>query len=124
MPSTEDLINVWILADEKLMPRLQNEAIKALNNSFASNAELPTEIFGHVYNHTMEGSPLRRIIVDLWFGQLGKVEFADHFPRAMLVDLLKAVPQSKNVKAAKFSNEKMKQYLVDEEVLVSRPSQS
>lgn len=67
-----------------------------------------------MYENTTEPSPLRKFLVDLCASQLGKMEFGDEMPREMLVDILKASGELKTTKAAKFTKEKMKRYLVDD----------
>jgi hypothetical protein len=116
MPSIKDLINLWILADEKLVPVLQNNVMEALNDEIAKTQALPTDLFGLVYEHTSEDSQLRKFLVDQCIGQVKKMKIEDHFLREMLVDLLKAGAESKPTKAAKLSKEKIRNYFVSEDV--------
>ena len=118
-PTAKELINVWILADEKLIPSLQNQVIEALNDQFAKEG-VPTEVFGLVYEHTTEHSPLRAMIVDLCVSQLANIEFGDDVPREVLIDILKASADSKSHKANKLSKDKIKKYFVEEEAFERR----
>jgi hypothetical protein len=114
MPSVKELVNLWILAVMKFVYQLQNQAIDALNEAIAKSGELPTELFGLIYENTTEKSTLRHLIVDLCVCQLGKLEFGDDVPRALLLDILKASGELKNTKASKLSKDKIKKYFVDE----------
>jgi hypothetical protein len=118
LPSAKELINVWILADNRKIPALHNQVLEALNESFFKAERLPEELFNHVYENTkeLEKSTLRQMIVDLCVGQLGSLKFGDDIPREMLIDVLKASGESKTHKLNKISKEKMQKYFVDETV--------
>lgn len=115
MPSSKELANLWIFADEKLIPRLQNQAAEALNEVFAKQP-FDTDFFNHIYHHTLEGSALRRLVVHLFLGKYATIEVEDDLPRAMLVDLFNASTESKVTKISKLSKNMMQKYFVDEEI--------
>jgi len=74
-PNHKQLIKLWILADELLMPNLQNDAIALFHKISASQSIIPKsertlgtglfkiEFLNSVWKKTTPGSPLRKIIV-------------------------------------------------------------
>lgn len=73
----EDLLsmvwgNLWIFGEAHGIPELQNRAIDGLINSYLSENKIHVEIITHVYDNTLENSPLRRLFVD-WTAFLGNM---------------------------------------------------
>ena len=64
-----NLAKLWILADRVLVPRLQNEIIDMLLSSTSIEPGSFIELFDQssslssFYENTLEGSPLRRVLV-------------------------------------------------------------
>lgn len=64
------LSNAWILGDELSASNFQNSIIDALISKFKDTREL-TEVntINNIYNKTVPGSPLRRLLVDFFAWQ-------------------------------------------------------
>lgn len=58
-----NLVNLWILADELQIPRLQNYALRIMDDISKAQDAAPTHIYKLVYEGTREGSSLRRYVV-------------------------------------------------------------
>jgi hypothetical protein len=65
-PTSIDLIDLWILADMALIPRLQNETLKHIDLHRAIDRRAPLEKVevDHIWEDTGEGSAIRAYIVD------------------------------------------------------------
>jgi hypothetical protein len=81
------LINLWLLADLVLVPRLQNEAMWKLEEARLLRKRLPSRVLARAYEHTSKGSPLRRYIVRTWSKSRNCVDY-DKYPRELLVDII------------------------------------
>lgn len=85
------LCRLWVLADKLGAPKLQNLVIEHCNKRYDLDSGLvDRSAVEFVYNNTLPGSPLRRLVVDIWLQRLKK----DHFdfvkkdlPRLFLEDL-------------------------------------
>ena len=119
-PCIKDLTNLWILADEFLIPVLQNMCVEALNEQCAKPEYLPTDLFGHLYENTKEGSPLRKLFVDMCIAHEKEIKVEDNYPPRMLVDIANASKEAKATKATKLPKDRIKKYLVSEEVPARR----
>jgi hypothetical protein len=93
-----DLIQLWVIADRLLIPRLQNCTIKTLAQIWGKNKTRDPiiEWIPYAYEHTLPGSPLRKLAVDLAvFKHLADdIEdneeiFRQNFPSKMLFDMFK-----------------------------------
>ncbi|KAE8446886.1 hypothetical protein EG329_011517 [Mollisiaceae sp. DMI_Dod_QoI] len=88
---TLNLTKLWILADNLLIPGLQNYTIRQLKGVCNYYNYGPLQCFTFVYEHTGSSSPLRR-----WFLQRcardmpsnSYSKFADGFPKEMLLELV------------------------------------
>jgi len=85
------LAELWILGDRFLMPKLQNQAIKAIWELSDITATVPTNIFHYVYENTVFGSQLRHLMIsfcvlDLTVQEIG--DEVDDFPKELLLDTL------------------------------------
>ena len=83
------MAQLWVLADQLLVPRLQNTAIRAIVQLRSRFKIVPTRSIAYVYRHTAAGSSLRKLMVQLCAGYL-KAEWIainpDQFPAEMLLD--------------------------------------
>ena len=59
----ESLIQLWILAKELSIPRLQNDAIDALDGRGKLDRKMTKESLGFIYEKTETGDMLRRYIM-------------------------------------------------------------
>jgi len=76
------LIDVWLLADRIMVPRLQNEALELLENAKRRDRKLLPPQY---HQNTARDSPLRACIVRMWPDLT--ISSSQPFPRELLVDL-------------------------------------
>ncbi|KUJ22804.1 uncharacterized protein LY89DRAFT_714523 [Mollisia scopiformis] len=85
-----DLIDLWLLADRFLMVDFQNQVIDHMKRIYQICGVMSSCQFRKIYDNTQEGSPLRRLVVDLccwaFFADYIK-DKSDKFPQDMLVDV-------------------------------------
>jgi hypothetical protein len=65
IPTPEDLIDLYIFADQVQMPFLQNDTIAAIISVLQMQACVPTNKFRHIWENTSEHCPLRQLMVDI-----------------------------------------------------------
>jgi hypothetical protein len=96
----EMLVRAWLFGDKDLVPSLQNRVMSALIEKNTKTKTLPTSHLKFIYDNTITGSPLRKIMVDLAAyrsdvsGMMG-FEGGKRWPHEALVDLVKALAQKK-----------------------------
>lgn len=87
IPLQPMLLGLWLLADQLLAPKLQNEIIRTFESQRIGGKGLGTSWYKTVYDTTIEGSPLRKYLVDIWDGR--KIEDSRvKLPREFLVETL------------------------------------
>ncbi|KAG9524966.1 hypothetical protein KCV07_g1424, partial [Aureobasidium melanogenum] len=97
----ELLIRVWIFGDKYLMPCLQNRAMNALIQKNREAKFVPTLQLKTIYENTLPGSPLRKLVVDLVTYKVGDMDEVmqrnddNRWPYEALVDLVKALGAKK-----------------------------
>jgi hypothetical protein len=97
----ELLIRVWIFGDKYLMPCLQNKAMNALIQKNREAKFVPTPQLKTIYENTLPGSPLRKLVVDLVIYKIGDMDEVmqrnddNRWPYEALVDLVKALGAKK-----------------------------
>jgi hypothetical protein len=80
------LVNIWLLADRVMVPRLQKEALFMLDYGGARNREFQPSQYQRIYRNTTQDSPLRACIVELWPDRT--ISNSELYPRELLVDLV------------------------------------
>jgi hypothetical protein len=80
------LVNVWLLADRVMVPRLQEEALLLLENAGRKDREFPPSQYERIYRKTTQDSPLRKCIVNMWPDRI--ISNSDLYPRELLVDII------------------------------------
>ena len=88
------LISLYVFAEVRGIPDLQNGAIDAMIDKVALEKKIPTPEYGQIYERTHGNSPLRRLAVD-WLAHLAVLEpprwlsifEQDGFPKQALIDL-------------------------------------
>ncbi|THW60564.1 hypothetical protein D6D20_05711 [Aureobasidium pullulans] len=89
--STFMLVRLWLFGEQHLVPALQNAAADALMERMAEYDKSPFSIMTHIYALTIDGSPLRRLVID---SQVHRAACnKDHlakWPQEALVDLAMA----------------------------------
>jgi hypothetical protein len=111
------LAALWTLADRLLIPRLQNEALVVLDQLRVALHKRLDNIFNHVYENTVEGSPLRRYVVQLsgsWFQSRKELINFERYPREILFDMVNFMRTGDRAAWVKFSEEELKQFFVGE----------
>lgn len=90
----EDLIRLWVFGDEYLAPAFQNSVMDAMWAKSLQDDELPDlSNLKYIYEHTMPGSPLRRILTD-WTAYWSRLEHdllpqnLIEWPKEALIDLI------------------------------------
>ena len=115
-----NLVDLWILGDRYLVPRLQNQTLVALDQRRVKSREM-IGIYNRLYEETFEGSPLRRYVAQMT--ALAGVRsrhrdiryFYDHLPKELLFDMFDFLRKSvTGVGRIRFSEEELKQFFVDE----------
>jgi hypothetical protein len=112
-----ELVQLWVLAERLIIPRLQNqvmgELLKSLNYVYA------TSWFCCAYAGTPKGSPLRQLAVDTCLYDVKSYEFGSlthHFPRELLLELAGSVCLKPGKKDNKYLHTRIERnYRVEEE---------
>ncbi|CAD0088398.1 unnamed protein product, partial [Aureobasidium mustum] len=91
--SFRTLIDLWIFGDQFVVPLLQNLAVDSLKQKSDAEMIIPwrTEM-RHVYDNTLHGAPLRRIMIDMTAyetrpGTKSREDYLEAWPVEALVDL-------------------------------------
>jgi hypothetical protein len=88
--SGNKLARLWILAEKLLIPRLQNLAIKRLEEKRIEYSFIHIGAFQHVWDNTAQDSPLRRLIIHHCVWNLNKNTYRssiENFPKEMLAEI-------------------------------------
>lgn len=110
----ENCLELWLLAERLIIPRLQNEAMTALHN-FPSIL-MERECFVRLCENTLEGSPLRKYLVFRYTAKTDDKINYGVFPPDMLTDMLNlAGPQLPSVYQC--TGEEVKAYHVEEQLV-------
>lgn len=99
--SVSALIGLYLFAEARCIPQLQNLTIDALIHIIKATGKFPTGEILRIYDNTTETSPLRRLLVDIsarigelrhdWFTR----EKEGLYNKAFLVDLILALYDEK-----------------------------
>lgn len=113
-----NLLELWLLADRILIPRLQNETLAILNK--ARYEHYSGGKFKRVYDNTHEGSPLREYLVSLAGTKCGaNIKYPESYPHEMLVDIVNYGRAEKRTQASskwvRYSEEELKKFYVEEQ---------
>jgi hypothetical protein len=87
------LMKLWVLGDKLLMPQLQNEVVAAITKMWRlGRCHLKsTNWIPYTWNHTNEGSPIRRFVRAHVIRRVEKAHCLQHqkdFPQELLMDVL------------------------------------
>lgn len=112
----EALLELWLLAERLLIPRLQNETMTLLAKDALPPSQI-TERFARLYEKTAEGSPLRRFFVVRMTHEWPNGLFgASNYPHLMLVDMFNLA--SSGIVFSRLTEEETKKlYHVEEKVV-------
>ncbi|KAL2068338.1 hypothetical protein VTL71DRAFT_16436 [Oculimacula yallundae] len=90
-----NLIQIWLIADRLLIPRLQNIIANDISSTwsiFRFTNSVPW--MAYAYEHTNPDSPLRHLVVDCCIYKIKDVVSAEHqdeMPRELLLDIFRQV---------------------------------
>lgn len=87
---SELLSRLWCFGDRREIPAFQNECIKAIIAGMKSSNIVPTPWLEYIYEYTMPGSPLRRLIICA-ATEIDATDFAQHATRWTKESLLDLV---------------------------------
>ncbi|TVY90520.1 hypothetical protein LAWI1_G006819 [Lachnellula willkommii] len=119
-PPTRDLVDLWLLGDRFLIPRLQNDTLIALDQNRVGTGRRIGFSY-RVYDNTVRGSPLRRYLAQTTATGFPKNEAIsyrqDHYPPELVFDMfnfLRTRPGPWGAKCIKYSKDELKQFFVEE----------
>jgi len=87
-----EFVQLWILADRFLIPRLQNQVMREIERAF--KLQVTTAWIPHAYAGTSPDSPLRYLAVDISLYEISSSwvkKHPEHFPVEILLDLAERV---------------------------------
>ncbi|KAK0100250.1 hypothetical protein ONS96_007533 [Cadophora gregata f. sp. sojae] len=92
LSQTKALIQLWVLGEKLLIPRVQNSALdEILRIRYHTGISVPTQYL-YIYENTSAGSPLRRFFVDLCVSRCKNPprynDSSDRYPKEMLLDII------------------------------------
>jgi len=89
LPSCRNLIDLWILADRVICPKLQNQTIIRLDQARLIRKRLPSSKFKCIYENTSDQSPLRAYVLDSCiYGKQTQIPEPSYYPHELLVDII------------------------------------
>ncbi|TGO47471.1 hypothetical protein BCON_0276g00110 [Botryotinia convoluta] len=111
------LLSLWVLAEKFLIHRLQNYTMHIICKKGTACRQICPSYYGYVYENTVEGSALRRFVVEqsCWAAQPFVNELTNS-PVEMLRDIVTVLKAQlpANVRARKRSQMTEENYLVEE----------
>jgi hypothetical protein len=109
----EDYFYLWIMADQFLVPRLQNAVVDTLWGWYRPHSDiiLQDESVQYVYRNTRDGSPLRRLLLECFMVEDSfrvMPKHLEHCASEMLLEMhaniVKMVPENVQVERIKKSD--------------------
>jgi hypothetical protein len=96
----KSLFELWVLADQLLIPKLQNFILYRLKDIIIDKHKLmPIDKFDYVYQNTAKESKIRLLFLHLssfWMDSAVFSRDSDQFPKEMLVEVATLLGQSGN----------------------------
>ncbi|CZR58478.1 uncharacterized protein PAC_08370 [Phialocephala subalpina] len=114
------LIDLWILADTVLVPRLQNKILEEIDIHRTATKRIPRLLYHQIYNGTSAESPLRLYLIDYCVNSPRETAEVDSHPPQLLVDIINETRSRVRAQPGKcrrwqLQDENWHKYLVDEE---------
>ncbi|TVY45882.1 hypothetical protein LSUB1_G000478 [Lachnellula subtilissima] len=114
-------INLWLLDDRFLIPKLQNETLVALDWRRMETGKR-VGVYHVVYNNTVRGSPLRRYLAQTTatgFPSNGAIAYEhDHYPPELVFDMFEFLRTQTGPAGARrrvnYSKDELRQFFVEE----------
>lgn len=124
-PIFHHLVELWLLGDRFQIPRIQNEALVAMNSQAGVLNRVHSMIsFHHVYDNTMDESPLRLFLAALSSQSLMKeaktIQLPEQYPHQMLVDMFNW-GATHHKKLAKFTQADLEKFYVSQDEVIQYP---
>jgi hypothetical protein len=94
VPSADQLIQLWVLADRLLVPTLQNQALLVLdkqrqeNTSGSKGSRPSSSSYNFAYENTKDDSPLPLYITEYCVARESPILNPENYPHQMLVDII------------------------------------
>ncbi|KAF8859757.1 hypothetical protein BDZ45DRAFT_725098 [Acephala macrosclerotiorum] len=115
------LIDLWILADTILVPRLQNQTLEDIDKHRAVVKRIPRRLYHQIYDGTSPGSPLRLYLIDYCINSPRETAEVDSHPTQLLVDIINEMRSQTRAQPCRswrwqLQIEDWTKYMVDEEV--------
>ncbi|TVY19576.1 hypothetical protein LARI1_G003408 [Lachnellula arida] len=111
--NSESYAFLWVFAEMRMIPMLQNQALRELDQLRVKYGMGGYSVFRFSYENTTNGSPLRRYLVDNWDNRT--IDVGDDYPRELLVDLVNSFKSRRQNQPGRLSEAELEQYFVDEE---------
>lgn len=123
-PVVRNLIDLWIMADRFQVPRLQNEALEAMNGQ-ASQLNRSQDIsFFYVYENTVDESPLRLFLAALssqtYMKEAKTIDEPENYPHQMLIDMFNWATTHQK-KLTKFTQTDLEKFFVEQHEVIRYP---
>jgi hypothetical protein len=124
LPRGDLLIKLWVLADRLMIQKLQNTAICAIEHKvMKEDLVVRTDQVKYIYENTVSGSPLRRLIVDQC-SNLHHESFAlrrpiEDYPKDMLFDLVTVLLKRRSGETRSVVD--LTQFFVDDDAKTAHP---
>jgi ADP-dependent phosphofructokinase/glucokinase len=118
VPSADQLIQLWILADRLLVPTLQNQALLVLDKQRqggAPGSRPSSRNYNYAYEYTKDNSPLRLYIIEYCvLDKQNRIHNTASYPHQMLVDIINATRKRYPVRQCwKPTQAELESYMVD-----------
>ncbi|KUJ13856.1 uncharacterized protein LY89DRAFT_736851 [Mollisia scopiformis] len=103
------------------MPRLQNEALLALNEARIQARQFGSSLYNTIYEGTTPESPLRRYLIDYCIKSTRDIQCPKHYPAELLVDIINGTRAEKRTDGegtnrwVMSKDDLIESYFVDEE---------
>lgn len=93
------LLDIYLFGDVRGIPRLQNEAIDVFIDKHVAMNHVPANRLNFIYENTLDGSPLRKLMVDLFTFKVALTNIDNVltekrkglYPQLFLMDLAKSL---------------------------------
>ncbi|MCJ1243484.1 hypothetical protein MMC30_000681 [Trapelia coarctata] len=95
------LVNLYVFAESRCIPRLQNDLIDAILRKSRQEHRSPTPSDGDMYSNTASSSPLRKLVIDMAarLGELNRPSWElDKYPKDYMVSLVLALHELKELR--------------------------
>lgn len=110
-------VDLWLLGDRLLIPKLQNQALVAFDKLRVSLWTRHVAVYSRIYENTVHGSPLRRYITQIaasGFSINAPLRAPESHTRDLLLDMVDFMRTGLREDWIEFSEEGLEQFFVKE----------